>query len=105
MGYRPHPPDAKIESTLIWYRWDPQLENQEKNTKRGKRGSDIFANCVLRHGKANGNWNGTKQDIGWYGRLKNDLKVSLHLFFVVGVSVDGDVIAQCFSQRLRYPLS
>ena len=21
MGYRPHPPDAKIESTLIWYRW------------------------------------------------------------------------------------
>ena len=42
MGYRPHPPDAKIESTLIWYRWDPQLENQEKNTKRGKRDSDIF---------------------------------------------------------------
>ena len=83
MGYRPHPPDAKIESTLIWYRWDPrtnhQPENQEKNTKRGKRDSDIFATCVLRHGKANGNWNGTKQDIGWYGRLKNDLQVSLHL--------------------------
>jgi len=46
MGYRPHPPDAKIESTLIWYR----------------------------HGEANGNWNGTSKDIGWYGRLKNDLQ-------------------------------
>jgi len=46
MGYRPHPHDSKIESTLIWYR----------------------------HGKVNGNWNGTSKDIGWYGRLKNDLQ-------------------------------
>jgi len=47
MGYRPHPHDSKIESTLIWYR----------------------------HGKNNGNWNGTTpHDIGWYGRLENDLK-------------------------------
>ena len=80
MGYRPHPPDAKIESTLIWYRWDPQLENQEKK-RREENVVRIFLQTVFfRHGKANGNWNGTKQDIGWYGRLKNDLQVSLHLF-------------------------
>ena len=38
MGYRPHPPDAKIESTLIWYRSDKsnnesvELGNQQEST-------------------------------------------------------------------------
>ena len=46
MGYRPHPPDAKIESTLIWYRWDPQLENQEKK-RREENVIRIFLQTVF----------------------------------------------------------
>ena len=38
----------------------------------------FFNNDVFRHGKVNGNWNGTSKDIGWYGRLKNDLQVNVH---------------------------
>lgn len=50
MGYRPHPHDKQIESTLIWYR----------------------------HGRDSGNWNGTSSDTvrsdSWMGRLEKDLQ-------------------------------
>ena len=104
MGYRPHPPDAKIESTLIWYRWDPQLENQEKK-RREENVIRIFLQPVfsgtgrptatgMGQSRTSGGTAGSKMISKWVYIFWLWLSLShirLWSFFVVGVSVDGDV--------------